>query len=480
MIEERVGWAARAAALSVFVFVGCAARRPLREAPPPNAVRPAPNAWRCTELEPLLAPLLSGHWVRGASVALLDARHTETCGFGAAREAPTAPDADTLYEVGSITKVFTGVLLAQAALRGEVTLEQPLSALLEPELRLAENGRPITLLDLATHRSGLPRVPDDMPAQDPENPYANYDLTHLFASLSRVKPERAGERSLYSNFGAGVLGQALAKSAHTPYPELLRARILEPLGMADSFLTVPSARDARRAQGHDGDDTPKAAWDLNAMAPAGGLHTSARDLARFARAALFTNTTSLGPAFQLAEQARAESNEGGRIGLFFQIQPDGIIWHNGETGGFSSYFALDPRRQVAVVVLLSTAFARQEELGARVLAYAQGQPVLPLDVPGLYTPPVGTLGEYAGDYALDKDFVIHVWLNENRLYARAPGQSPLVLWPSAADRFYLRVVDARIEFERDATHTVSALILDQDGKRRRAPRSALSQRSTTE
>ncbi len=157
-------------------------------------------------------------------------------------------------------------------------------------------------------------------------------------------------------------------------------------------------------------------------------------------------------------------------GVGFQTRVDGSIWHNGETGGFASYFAIDPAAHCGVVLLLSTAFARADELGDRLLAYARGKAFAPFSLPPAFGIAPQELAAYEGDYDSSDDFSIHIGRTNGHLYARATGQSPFRLWPSAVDQFYLRAVDARVTFERDDQARVTALVLDQGGEQPRAKR----------
>jgi hypothetical protein len=200
------------------------------------------------------------------------------------------------------------------------------------------------------------------------------------------------------------------------------------------------------------------------------LSSSARDMARFLSAALAPQTSPLSAALEMAEEPRADASAGRRIGLFFQTRADGSLWHNGATGGFASYFAVDRARRVGVVVLLSSAFARSDELGDRVLAYARGEPLVPLTLPPSVALGAEQARAYEGDYALNARFSIRIFLAAGKLYARATAQQPFRLWPSQKDHFYLRGVDARLEFERDASGTPQVLILDQNGVRQRGLR----------
>jgi serine-type D-Ala-D-Ala carboxypeptidase/endopeptidase len=436
--------------------------------PRPNAPsRPPETSSSCASLTPLFQPLLDDGWIQGASVALVKKSRVELCSFGTATPGHPA-NADTLYEIGSLTKLFTGALLMDMVARGEVTLNQPVEALVAPAT-VPQNGHPITLMELATHRSGLPRLANDHEPRDFENPYADYDEARLFRSLARTTSEPAGSRFVYSNLGAALLGVALAQRARQPYAALVEQRILQPLGLRRSFFSVPAAEANTVAQGYDADGAPRHAWDLGAFAPAGGLHSSARDMGAFVAAAL-NGTGSAADAMRSAVTPRAAASGANRIGAFFQSRPDGSVWHNGATGGFSSYLAFDAPRGVGVCVLLSSVFAHLDALGDRLLALQRGSAVAPLPLPQTLAMPSAPLADYEGEYPLSESFSIRVFRHGAALYAQATEQSAFRLWPSAADRFYFRNVDAALDFERDANGVVAALTLVQGGERQRAAR----------
>jgi D-alanyl-D-alanine-carboxypeptidase/D-alanyl-D-alanine-endopeptidase len=180
--------------------------------------------------------------------AVVDGDKSEIVAFGRLDDGK-APDGDTVYEIGSITKTFTAALLAQSVRAGQVTLETPVAQLL-PDARIpARNGKEITLLDLATQFSGLPRLPLNLLPKDAANPYADYDAARLKAFLADYQLSRdPGEGYEYSNLGFGLLGYALAQSQHTTYPELVAKDVLQPLGMAMSGVTLTDPMRAHLAR----------------------------------------------------------------------------------------------------------------------------------------------------------------------------------------------------------------------------------------
>src|SRR5262245_6567361 len=195
--------------------------------------------------------------------------------------------ASSVFEIGSISKVFTGLLLADMVLRGEVALDEPVSKYLPPGTRVPErSGKAITLRHLTTHTSGLPRLPGNLAPQDPDDPYADYDAARLVAFLATHELRRdPGASYEYSNLGAGLLGWALATRAGVPYAELLRTRILEPLGMKETGVAESERMRSNLATGHDQMGEPTPAWHLDVLAGAGAIRSTLADMLRFAAAA---------------------------------------------------------------------------------------------------------------------------------------------------------------------------------------------------
>lgn len=432
---------------------------------PPAIVSREPS---CEKLEPLVTPLIERGYSGSLVVGLVTRKKTLVCPFGTLSNGTPAGD-DTLYEIGSLTKTFTGTLLAMLAADKVVRLDEPVAKLLPPEVSVpGGTERPITLLDLATHRSGLARMPDNMPRSQPGNPYVDYSAAHLYEYLRGATLSSApGKTYLYSNLGMGLLGHALALRAGRDYDALLRERITEPLGMRDTVRAIPAAALTRLADGRDADGNPATHWDFDVLAPAGALRSSGRDMTRFVRAALGFEHDSVTAALEDAGRPRARTRRG-QIGLAFHVRADGVRWHNGETAGHSSYLGLDHYKQCGVVVLNGAALALTDEFGERALHFLGGTPLSPLELPD--DAPIERPAEYTGEYPLSPDFVLNVRPRGDALEIQATGQSAFRLWSSGNDRFYLRAVEARVSFERDGDGRVSALILEQNGQRQRAAR----------
>ncbi len=178
----------------------------------------------------------------GIVVGVIEPNGRRVVPYGKLANADAGPlDGDTIFEIGSVTKVFTSLLLADMVNRKEVTLDDPAAKYLPENVKMPERGgKSITLLDLSTHTSGLPRLPSNMKFKDPRNPYADYSVDDLYQFLSsytlRHDPgsDQKGSEFEYSNLGGGLLGHLLANRAGTDYESLIGSRITGPLSMPDT------------------------------------------------------------------------------------------------------------------------------------------------------------------------------------------------------------------------------------------------------
>ena len=283
-------------------------------------------------------------------------------GYGtvSTRTGDRTPDADTLFEIGSITKAFTGVLLAEAVRRGEVRADDPAVRHLPADLAPPAADPPITLEHLATHSSGLPVEPPLVGAfaRDHANPYADFDRARLAANLPKLRlGGKPGERYAYSNLGAGLLGHALAHAAGADsFDALVTARVCRPLGLRDTGEALTGARRARLAQPRTARGEPTPPWDFATLEACGGLRSTAADLLRFAAANLGAVPSDLLPAMRDSHRPRrAGGSDRVRIGLGWHVMPlksgRSCVWHNGGTYGSRGMLALVPETGTAVVVL---------------------------------------------------------------------------------------------------------------------------------
>lgn len=305
----------------------------------------------------------------GVVVAALAGDRAEIRGAGrTGTDHAHAPGPDTLFEIGSVTKAFTALALARMTVTGEADLDEPLSDLLPDGTAVpSRGGRRITLRHLGTHTSGLPRLPKGMllPAllrPSTPDPYAHCSSERLLSGLARTRLGAVpGARFRYSNLGSGLLGLALAHRAGTDYETLVTRTVLTPLGMGDTVVHVDAARAQRSARGHDRRGRPTPAWNLAGLAGAGGLRSTATDLAAFVRAQLDGGPELLADAIRLSRDVEYRTSPFARVHLGWmahRLHPrQGAhlqIWHNGGTGGFSSFVAFDPEKRLGVIALGAT------------------------------------------------------------------------------------------------------------------------------
>ena len=296
----------------------------------------------------------------GVGVGAIVGDEEATVGFGRVHTDGPPPDGHTSFQVGSVTKVVTALLLADAHHRREVALDQRLDTLL-PGVAKHPLGRPITLVDLASHTAGLPRLPPGLWKQalrHSADPYAHLTRDDLVAALRRRPRRRAGRRPRYSNFGAGVLGQALEVATRRSYGDLVAERVAAPLGLRATGIEVDNTH-GPVAQGHDRRGRPVPDWDMAALAGAGALRSTPRDLLRLLRAHLEPDGTPLADAIRTICEPRRRVSGPLRIGMGWHVlgraHKPPRWWHNGGTGGFFSFVGFDPEARTAVAVLANSA-----------------------------------------------------------------------------------------------------------------------------
>ncbi len=377
-----------------------------------------------------------------------------------------APAADARFELGSISKAFVGLLAAEMMARGELKLDEPLSALLPKGASApAFDGRPIVLADLLTHTSGLPALPPSLgPGANPANPYANLRADVIYDGLGAVKLAAApGTRYAYSNWAFLMLSDLVAQRAGKPYDVLLAERVLAPLGMKDTVV----ARNERLLAGHmaNGRKTPN--WDVPvAYAGAGGIRSTLGDMTLLARAMLGDVSegvpASLRSALATSRAPLRAVNPQLDVAMAWHLrkEPRGAPWvfHNGMTGGFSSMLLLDVDKRRAAITL-ADASGGFDDLAFRMLdsgaPLASPRRKVALDL----------LAAQAalGRYELAPGFVLTLALDADRLYAQATSQGRFELLQDSRGDYYALVADILIRMQRDAEGKATALTLFQGG-----------------
>jgi CubicO group peptidase (beta-lactamase class C family) len=295
-------------------------------------------------------------------------------------------DSDSIFEIGSISKTFTGLLLARMVAEKKISFDEPVRELLPKGLVAKPNGHEISLLDLATQHSGLPHMPDNFIPADRTNPYADYHAANLYAFMARRGVARpAHPPFLYSNLGFGLLGQALANSAGMTYPKLLEKEITGPLGMSDTVVSPSPEQWAHFIQGHGGNapHNPVHVWDLDALAGAGAIRSNASDMLTYLEAQLHPERFQpLAGALAESHRLRADAAPGEHIALaWFHKANAGVFEHGGATAGYTSYAFFHPKGDYAAVVLINTGpnlMLNPERLGEHMRQRLTGEPAVSL------------------------------------------------------------------------------------------------------
>lgn len=426
--------------------------------------------------------LIENRVADGLSIGFIEGDHFGIVHLGAANEKGETADYNTVYEIGSITKVFTGLLLADAAVRGEIKLDAPAEVDNPAGIRLpSRDGRAIHWIDLSTHRSGLPRLATNMTRTDMLDPYRDYDSKKAAEFLDQYELPRApGKSQEYSNFGASILGYLVAAKTSKSYDELLRERIAGPLEMIDCTVSLSSDQEKRLATPHADFGTITRPWRFADLPGAGGVHATMRDMMRFAKAQLSPPRGQIGDAIELAWKQHTEADDSGpAMGLGWMIAGDGQTrWHNGRTGGYTSALFINRQLQCAVIVLANTSVPNKiDELAMQLVLKAAGQEVkndandakadpvtdkLPIDA--------ALRRRLVGRYQLAPNFIFTVRDRDGHLMVSITDQPTQEVFPDSPTRWSYRGVAATLEFKLPKTGRARSLVLHQNGMEQTARR----------
>jgi len=322
----------------------------------------------------------------GVSIAVVEHGVTRIFSYGAAKP-------DSIFEIGSITKTFTGLVLSQMVEQGKVNFDDPVREFLPPGTVAKPAGNEITLLDLATQHSGLPRLPDNIHPANPANPYVDYAAANLYAFLAKQTVAKPAQTDfLYSNLGFGLLGQALSNRAGMAYPALLEQEVTGPLGLKDTVVSLSPEQQTRFIPGYDSEHRPAHPWDFDALAGCGAIRSTASDMLTYLQANLHPEkfrpavglpaSATLSAALAQSHQLRADALGGGIALAWFLFPKTGEYWHNGGTGGYSSYAFFNKNADYAAIVLSNTAPGKNgsfaDRVGKHISERLEGKPAISL------------------------------------------------------------------------------------------------------
>ena len=434
------------------------------------SLRPA-FGWAQTSPEQDVAAILKervdGRETRGVVAAFLDGDRRSITVYGQSDSPSNHPlDGDTVFEIGSITKVFTALLFADMVLRGEVTPDDPAAKFLPASVKMPEfEGAPITLLDLATYTSGLPRMPSNFAPKDPSNPYIDYTAERLYDYLSNHKlAHKPGKHYEYANLGFGLLGHILELHGGRSYEELVVSRICAPLGMDDTRITLSGSMQQRLARGHNAGLAPVANWDFSVLAGAGALRSTANDLLKFLQMCLKPGEGPVAAAQKLAlaeRRPRADQRDVASGWFVASRFGDELVWKDGGTAGYATFIGYSTKTRRNCILLSNAAdYAPNTALGTHLVNAAYPLPKLRREVP--VDPAL--LATYAGRYEISPTFILTVRPDGGRLYIQATAQAEFEVYAESETEFFYRVVNAQVTFDRPEGGVAPSLTLHQNGK----------------
>jgi CubicO group peptidase (beta-lactamase class C family) len=377
---------------------------------------------------------------------------------------PRPVNGDTLYEIGSISKVFTSLLLADMVERGEVALDDPVAKYLPTSVKMPQrSGRQITLLDLSTHRSGLPRMPSNFAPKDPMRPYIDYPVERLYQFLSSHELRRDIDTEWeYSNLGVGLLSVALARRAGTDFETALRDRVFRPLGMSSTVISLPPSLKSRMTTPHSSVFrlAPTPLWDFTpAFFGAGALRSSANDLLTFLAANLGYVKTPLAAAMARTRAVHRDGVDNFRMGLGWRIEQllgVEIVWTGGASYGSRTFSGLDPKSRAGVVVLSNyNSGSGIDDIGRHLLnskaKLDEGRAVKPQERTAVTLAPA-FLDKYAGRYRFSDTESWTVRRDGTRFFMTRPSEAEIEIFPEGdfakgSDDFFSKGADALFTFD---------------------------------
>jgi serine-type D-Ala-D-Ala carboxypeptidase/endopeptidase len=406
----------------------------------------------------------------GIVVGIMDAKGIKYYSFGVKSLTSKSPvDEHSVFEIGSITKTFTGIILGDMVLKNEVKLDDPVQQYLPKDVTApTRNGSAIKLVNLSNHTSALPSFPGNATPANPSNPFADYSEKQLYDFLSSYTLSRdIGSQYEYSNYAVGLLGHVLAAKRKVSYEQLMISTLAKPLDLKNTRITLTPEMKQNLALGYSGGVMAEN-WDLPTLAGAGAIRSTAEDMMRYVQANMGLIKSNLYPAMQLSHKNTREAGAKPQVGLGWHIMTSGdqeIVWHNGGTGGYKSFIGFIKGGNKAVVVL-SNSTVSVDDIGARLLI-----PSVPLTVfkpyelakPAPVEPAI--LEKYVGQYELMPGLVLTVTREDRQLKAQLTGQPAFPIFAKTETEFFYKVVDAQLTFtpNKEGTATES-VTLHQGGQ----------------
>lgn len=419
------------------------------------------------KIEQIAKPYVDAKRVEAVSIGVIKAGETTTVHLGNARGDGGRPNDDTVYEIGSVSKVFTALLVTDAVARGDLRLDQPVQDLLPAGVKMpAGNDREITILDILTHRSGLPQMPNNVPMEDPNNPVADYTSKFAFEFLNGHQLRREpGAEYEYSNFAMGLLGHLVSRKYGLSYDELLKQRINRPLGMRATAVKLSPDMRRNLATPHAFEGVPASLMGFADIPGAGGVCSSMRDMLLFSQAHIDTPDDAIGKAIDLTWQKHpvigAPQN---LMGLGWHFMPNRFTrYHNGQTLGSHSMVMIGKPKKLAVVLLSNTALMELDRLAIDTMQLLRGTDVKPR-IFGENKRAVIRVGgdvmrRYVGRYELADNVSLTVFLNKRNLFLKHTDQPAIQIFAKSETDWFCKMIPTKLSFRVDDAGKCSGMLL---------------------
>ena len=473
-IGRRAALLSGGSALFLLTFAGMslaappkkASPAPVLNAPPPPFVPSGPSFPPDAEIQRMVDDrVVTFHDAVGLIVGIVDSTGRRLFARGPAQIGNDDPvDGDTIFEIGGITKAFTGLLLADMAHRGELSLTDPAVKYLPPGTTLPQRGpRPITLLDFATHTSGLPKMPANVVLTDYNNPGVEMTVDQLLKSVGAYELTRdVGSGYEYSDAGYDVLGLVEASVGHTDFETLLKSRIFGPLHMMNTRIASSLDEKDKLSAGYDEHLTPVPHSRVPRLMGAVGIRSTVNDLLNFIAANAGLTNSPLAPAMaDMLKTMRPTQLDARKVAIGWHVvtvNGNDVVFSNGQTEGYRAFIGFSPKNRAGVVVLSNSADTI-DDIGGHLLNRDIALRTLYREVEVKSS----VFDNYLGRYEVSEKFSLTVTRDGNHLYIQVFGQPRAELFARGDDQFFLRVVDAQVDFHTDGSGRASSVTLTQDG-----------------
>ena len=381
-------------------------------------------------------------------------------------------DNNTIFEIGSITKIFTTTILANMIVNGELKLTDPVSMFLPDSVKFIEkDGKTITLKHLATHTSGLPRFPENFIPKDSQNPYKDYTINDIYQFLNTITVKENQGIGEYSNIGMALLANILCDINKTDFETLIIERICDPLDMQNTVINLTKEQQEQFATPYTVPGKITKHWDFQAIEGAGAIKSNLVDMLKFLKAQLSPDNSSLGKAIKLAhgfQDSTSMKNTSIGLGWFINHQYDNnIIWHNGATGGFKSYIGFDVKNQRGVVIL-SNSTRSVNDIGFHIIntnfkiKEFRKKEVLELSAKDFL--------QFEGYYLMETGDTMRIYSKDRKFYLNAENQGEFEIYPQKGDVFIFDQLPFKLGFEDFVNSRFQTLILLDNNSNPKAKR----------